>query len=226
MALAAIDHLRFNGTEYFQYWTAVVLEPPSLARVPFANVVLRPDGLLLDHLAPAAGLPAFESLHLPDPCALFGSEPNVTYCLNDLAPPATLADGALSCMADTFPRLILPSAAYLPPGTSRPAFSLGSPVDFHWSPTEVSVCIPDRLAPLRSGSLIRGLPPPDAAFVASLQHLAHSLDDNPILLEYGVVQSVAALGADLPPHRPIMHCWAFGGPHTSRLRSAPLATPA
>ena len=153
MSLEAIDHLRFEDTDYFQYWTVVIREPPRLTRVPFVNVVLRPDGLLIDHVAPPAELPASGSLHLPDPCALFGSEPNVTYCLNDLAPPAPPADGALSDMAGTFPRLILPTTAYLPPGTAHPAFSLGSPVDLHWGPTEVSVCIPDRLAPLRSGSM-------------------------------------------------------------------------
>ena len=52
MALEAIDFLRFENSDYFQYWTAVVPEPPQLHSVPFLNVVLRPDGLLLDHLVP------------------------------------------------------------------------------------------------------------------------------------------------------------------------------
>ena len=201
-SLAAIDSLRFDDPDSYQYWKAVILEPPRLSRVPFVNVVLRPDGLLLDHLAPPADLPAFEALRPPDPCALFGSEPNVTYCLNGLASPAPLHDGALLDMRTSFPRLVLPSPVHPPLGTAHPAFSLGSPVDFRWSPTEVSVCIPDRLAPLRSGSLLRGRPPPDAAFTDALCHLAHSLDDSSIFLAYGVLQTVAALGArlDPPPH--------------------------
>ena len=62
MALEAIEFHRFENAEYFQYWTAVVPEPPQLRRVPFLNVVLRPDGLLLDHLVPPVALSVFETL--------------------------------------------------------------------------------------------------------------------------------------------------------------------
>ena len=202
MALEAIDFLRFESSDYFQYWTAVVPEPPLFRRVPFVNVVLRPDGLLIDHLTPPVALSVFDSLRPLDPTALLGSEPNVTYCLNDLVPPAPLADGALARMAETFPRLILPPMTDLTPGMPHPAFSLGSPADLHWGPAASSVCVPDRLAPLRSGSLLRGLPPPDEAFASALGRLVNALELDPLVLDYGELQAVAALGAGLPPPPP------------------------
>ena len=199
MPLADIEHLRFEDTDYFQYWTAVVLTPPGLARAAFANIVLRPDGLLVDHITPPVALGALSDLQLPDPCALYGAEPNVTYCLNGLAPLAPRQDGVLFGMRAAFPRLVVSPEDAASPGTSHPAFRLGSPTEFLDGPHPLAICVPDRLVPLRSGSMLRGQPAPDDAFVEALRFLARGLDDSPMLLDHYLLQSVAALGAGLDP---------------------------
>ena len=199
MPIADIEHLRFEDTDYFQYWTAVVLTPPGLARAAYTNIVLRPDGLLVDHVTPPVALGALSDLRLPDPCALFGAEPNITYCLNGLAPPAPCLEGALFGMRAAFPRLLVSSADAADPGTSHPAFRLGSPTEFLDGPHTLAICVPDRLVPLRSGSMLRGQPDPDAAFVEALCALTRGLDDSPMLLDHELLQAVAAMGAGLDP---------------------------
>ena len=69
--------------------------------------------------------------------------------------------------------------------------------------------------------MLRGLPPPDEAFASALRRLANALELDPLILDYGELQAVAALGAGLPlppDNHGLIGVWRpsrlVDGPHT------------
>ena len=162
---------------------------------------------------------------LPPPGAIHGTEPNLTLHVGGLAPPPPLHAGSLFRQMDHYPARRL---ARSPSHASEPSMTLGFPVRFHFSPSTWRgqvvrentdwppdgdpllvghVSIPDRLAPLSTGSMLRHQPYPDPEFLDALGATAQALrcdGGTPAIrkLDFSTLQAIAALGAGiLPPPR-------------------------
>ena len=242
-----LEQLRFRHGDQLHHWSVVALLPPHKEVAVFAHLILRPDGLIIDHITPGLPVPGGDipgtSRHrwervltylLPPPGAFHGTEPNLTLCVSRpgsrLAVPAPLDAGALFRPWDHFPAHRLARAPS--PASCDPMASLGFPVRF-WpssrsgpprgppgaavplaaSPLEDGagghICVPDRLAPLSAGSLLKRQPLPDDAFLDALLTITHRLDHTR-RIEYSTIQAAAALGAGIlppPPDSALIGVW-------------------
>ena len=217
--MSGLDHLLFRNGDGYQYWTTLVMDPIQRTRARFATLVLRPDGLLIDHVVPSWSVSSLSSIRLPAPGALYGTEPNLTLSLGypDLFPGLTAARRDELFPFMPFARLSRGPRGALDPIHLQaalvegvdPAFSLGVPYELELHDDSFT-CLPDRLAPLREGSLIRGGATPDTEFLEALLLMTRSLQGEPTLLEHSLPQAVAALGAGVDPpldDRSLIGCW-------------------
>ena len=217
--MSGLDHLLFRNGDGYQYWTTLVLDPADRRRARFATLVLRSDGILIDHIVPTWPVSSLSSIRLPAPGALYGTEPNLTLCLGypDLYPGLTAARRAELFPYMPFARLSRGPRSAMEPrllqaalaGGVDPTLSLGAPYELSLHGASFT-CLPDRLAPIREGSLIRGGATPDTEFLEALLLLTRSLQGEPTLLEHSLPQAVAALGAGLDPpldDRSLIGCW-------------------